>query len=79
MELEIELTESLIAPSLITKPNGRIRLSFHWKDEIRRVLDLVSHPQRSDVKDGFIELWSCDESSRIFEQLNETTVLIRSK
>ena len=79
MELEIELTESLSAPSLITQPNGRIRLSFHWKDEIRRVLDLVSHPQRSDVKDGFIELWSCDESSRIFEQLNETTVLIRSK
>jgi hypothetical protein len=79
MELEIELTESLITPSLITQPNGRIRLSFHWKDEIRRVLDLVSHPQRSDVKDGFIELWSCDESSRIFEQLNETTVLIRSK
>ena len=79
MELEIELTESLITQSLITQPNGRIRLSFHWKDEIRRVLDLVSHPQRSDVKDGFIELWSCDESSRIFEQLNETTVLIRSK
>ena len=79
MELEIELTENLVAPSLTTQPNGRIRLTFHWSYEIRRVLDLVTHPQRSDVKDGFIELWSCDESARIFEQVNETTVLIRSK
>jgi len=78
MELEIELTEKQIAPSLTTQPNGRIRLSFHWKDEIRRVLELVTHPLRSDVEGGFIELWSCDESSRVFEQLNETTVLIRS-
>lgn len=79
MELEIELTEDPIKPSLTTQPNGRLRLSFHWRDEIRRVLDLVSHPLQSDVKDGFIELWSCDESSRSFEQVNETTVLIRSK
>ncbi|MEY3581872.1 MAG: hypothetical protein RLZ02_825, partial [Actinomycetota bacterium] len=31
------------------------------------------------VEDGFIKLWSCDESFRIFEQVNETTVRIRSK
>ena len=79
MELEIELTENLIAPSLTTQPNGRLRLSFHWRDEIRKVLELVTHPMRSDVQDGFIELWSCDETSRSFEQGNETTVLIRSK
>lgn len=79
MELEIELTENLIAPSLTTQPNGRLRLSFHWRDEIRKVLELVTHPMRGDVQDGFIELWSCDESSRSFEQVNETTVLIRSK
>ena len=79
MELEIELTENLIAPSLTTQPNGRLRLSFHWRDEIRRVLEIVTHPLRNDVQDGFIELWSCDESSRSFEQVNETTVLIRSK
>ena len=79
MELEIELTENLIAPSLTTQPNGRIRLTFHWRDEIRRVLELVTHPQSSDVKDRFMELWSCDESARVFEQVNETTVLIRSK
>ena len=79
MELEIELTENLITPSLTTQPNGRIRLTFHWRDEIRRVLELVTHPLRSDVEGRFIDLWSCDESARIFEQLNETTVLIRSK
>ena len=79
MELEIELTESLIAPSLITQPNGRIRLSFHWKDEIEQVLDAVSHPLREAAHDGFLELWSCDESFRVFEQVNETTVRIRSK
>ena len=79
MELEIELTENLIAPSLTTQPNGRLRLSFHWRDEIRRVLEIVTHPLRNDVQDGFIELWSCDESTRSFEQVNETTVLIRSK
>ena len=79
MELEIELTENLIAPSLTEQPNGRLRLSFHWRDEIRKVLELVTHPMRSDVQDGFIELWSCVESSRSFEQVNETTVLIRSK
>lgn len=79
MELEIELTENLIAPSLTTQPNGHLRLSFHWKDEIRRVLSLVTHPQRNDVEDRFIELWSSDESSRIFEQIDATTVLIRSK
>jgi len=79
MELEIAPTENLIAPTLTTLPNGRIRLSFHWRDEIRRVLELVSHPLRSDVQAGFIELWSCDESARSFEQVNETTVLIRSK
>ena len=79
MELEIELTENLIAPSLTTQPNGRLRLSFHWSDEIRKVLELVTHPMRSDVRDGFIELWSCDETSRSFEQVNETTLLIRSK
>ena len=79
MELEIELTENLIAPSLTTLPNGHLRLSFHWRDEIRRVLELVTHPMRVDVQDRFIELWSCDESARSFEQVNETTVLIRSK
>jgi hypothetical protein len=79
MELEIELTENLIAPSLTTQPNGHLRLSFHWKDEIRRVLSLVTHPQRNDVEDRFIELWSSDESSRSFEQIDATTVLIRSK
>ena len=79
MELEIELTENLIAPSLTTQPNGHLRLSFHWKDEIRRVLSLVTHPQRNDVEDRFIELWSSDESSRRFEQIDATTVLIRSK
>ena len=79
MELEIELTENLIAPSLTTQPNGHLRLSFHWKDDIRRVLSLVTHPQRNDVEDRFIELWSSDESSRIFEQIDATTVLIRSK
>lgn len=79
MELEIELTENLISPSLTTQPDGRLRLSFHWRDEIRMVLELVAHPIPSDVLDGFIELWSCDEASRIFEQVNETTVLIRSK
>jgi hypothetical protein len=79
MELEIELTENLISPSLTTQPNGRLRLSFHWRDEIRRVLELVTHPLRNDVQDGFIELWSCDESTRSFEQVNKTTVLIRSK
>jgi hypothetical protein len=79
MELEIELTENLIAPSLTTQPNGCLRLTFHWKDEIRRVLELVTHPQRNDVEDGFIDLWSRDDSFRVFEQVNETTVLIRSK
>ena len=79
MELEIELTENQIAPSLTTQPTGHLRLSFHWRDEIRRVLEIVTHPLRNDVQDGFIELWSCDESSRSFEQVNETTVLIRSK
>ena len=79
MELEIELTENLIAPSLTTQPNGHLRLSFHWKDDIRRVLSLVTHPQRNDVEDRFIELWSSDESSRIFEQIDATTVLIKSK
>ena len=79
MEIEIELTENLIATRLTTQPNGRIRLTFHWRDEIRRVLELVTHPQRSAVEDGFIELWSCDESFRVFEQVNETTVRIRSK
>ena len=79
MELEIERTENLIAPSLTTQPNGHLRLSFHWKDEIRRVLSLVTHPQRNDVEDRFIELWSSDESSRSFEQIDATTVLIRSK
>jgi hypothetical protein len=79
MELEIELTENLIAPSLTTQPNGRLRLSFHWRDEIRKVLEHVNHPLRGEAQDGFIELWSCDESSRSFEQVNATTVLIRSK
>lgn len=79
MELEIELTENLISPSLTTQPNGRLRLSFHWRDEIRRVLEHVNHPLRSDALNGFIELWASDESSRSFEQVNETTVLIRSK
>jgi hypothetical protein len=79
MELEIELTENLIAPSLTTQPNGRLRLSFHWQDEIKRVLELVTHPLRRDAENGFLELWSCDESSRSFEQINATTVLIRSK
>lgn len=79
MELEIELTENLISPSLTTQPNGRLRLSFHWRDEIRRVLEHVNHPLRSEALNGFIELWSCDEASRSFEQVNETTVLIRSK
>jgi hypothetical protein len=79
MELEIELTENLISPSLTTQPNGCLRLSFHWRDEIRRVLEHVNHPLRNEVLNGFIELWSCDESSRSFEQVNETTVLIRAK
>ena len=79
MELEIELTENLISPSLTTQPNGRLRLSFHWRDEIRRVLEHVNHPLRSEVLNGFIELWSCDEASRSFEKVNETTVLIRAK
>ena len=79
MELEIEITENLIAPSLTTQPNGRLRLTFHWHDEIKRVLELVTHPLRRDAMDGFLELWSCDETSRSFEQINATTVLIRSK
>ncbi len=79
MELEIELTENLISPSLTTQPDGRLRLSFHWRDEIRRVLEHVNHPLRSEVLNGFIELWSCDEAFRSFEQINETTVLIRPK
>jgi hypothetical protein len=70
MELEIELTENLIAPSLTTQPNGRLRLTFHWRDEIRRVLELVTHPQRSDVEDGFIELWSCDETTVLIAPSN---------
>ena len=78
MELEIELTENLIAPSLTTQPNGRIRLTFHWRDEIRRVLELVTHPQRSAVEDGFIELWSCDESFRIFEQDKQLFLFVRN-
>jgi hypothetical protein len=79
MELEIELTEKVIAPSLTTQPNGHLRLRFHWKDDIRRVLELVTHPLRSDFEDGFIELWSSEEASRNFQQMNESTVLIRSK
>ena len=79
MELEIELTEELTPPSLVTQSNGSLRLTFHWGDEIRSVLELVTHPLRGDVEDGFLQLWSCDESSRSFEQVNETTVLIRSK
>jgi hypothetical protein len=79
MELEIELTENPIVPSLTTQPNGRLRLSFHWQDEIKRVLELVTHPLRSDAIDGFLELWSCDEASRSFEQIDAMTVLIRSK
>jgi len=42
-------------------------------------LEAVSHPLREAAHDGFLELWSCDESSRSFEQVNEMTVLIRSK
>jgi hypothetical protein len=79
MELEIELTENFIAPSLTTQPNGLLRLSFHWHDKIEQVLEAVSHPLREAAHDGFLELWSCDESSRSFEQVNEMTVLIRSK
>ena len=79
MELEIELTENLIAPSLTTQPNGLLRLSFHWHDKIEQVLEAVSHPLREAAHDGFLELWSSDESSRIFEQIDATTVLIRSK
>jgi hypothetical protein len=40
---------------------------------------LVTHPLRSDFEDGFIELWSSEEASRNFQQMNESTVLIRSK
>ena len=79
MELEIDVTENLIATSLTTQPNGSLRLTFHWQDEIGRVLELVTHPLRSDSIDGFLELWSCDEALRSFEQINATTVLIRSK
>ena len=79
MELEIELTENLIAPSLTTQPNGLLRLSFHWHDKIEQVLEAVSHPLREAAHEGFLELWSCDEAFRIFEQVNETTVRIRSK
>jgi hypothetical protein len=79
MELEIELTENPIAPSLTTQPNGHLRLSFHWQDEIKQVLELVTHPLRKDAENGFLELWSCDEASRSFEQINTTTVLIRPK
>jgi hypothetical protein len=79
MELEIELTENVIAPSLTEQPNGHLRLSFHWKDDIRLVLEMVTHPLRSDFEDGFIELWSSEEASRNFQQMNESTVLIRSK
>lgn len=78
MDLEIELTEDLISPSLTTQPNGRLRLSFHWRDEIQNALELVAHPLRSEVRERFIELWSCDETFRSFEQVNKTTVLIRS-
>jgi hypothetical protein len=79
MELEIELTESLTAPSLTTQPNGRLRLTFHWRDEIKRVLESVTHPLRDEAHDGFLHLWAADESARDFEQLNATTVVIRNR
>lgn len=77
MELEIELTEIATEPSLITQPNGRLRLTFHWNDEIRRVLERVTHPLRDEAHDGFLHLWGAEETSRSFEHLDANTVLIR--
>lgn len=79
MELEIELTERATAPSLHTQPNGRLRLTFHWHDEISRVLDLVSHPLRDRALDGFMHLWASDEASRAFEQVDPQTIVIRPR
>lgn len=79
MDLEIEITENPIAPSLTTQPNGRLRLSFHWHDEISRVLATVTHPLRDAAHDGFLELWASNESERSFEQLSASTVLIRTQ
>lgn len=79
MDLEIELTEARIHPSLVTQPNGRLRLTFYWHDEIKKVLELVAHPLREETHAGFLTLWAADELSRSFEQLNPTTVLIRHR
>lgn len=79
MELEIELTERPTAPSLHTQPDGRLRLTFHWHDEISRVLSAVTHPMREIAADGFIILWSSDDNARAFEQIDAQTIVIRSK
>lgn len=79
MELEIELTERPTAPSLHTQPDGRLRLTFHWHDEIGRVLSAVTHPMREIAADGFIILWSSDDNARAFEQIDAQTIVIRSK
>lgn len=79
MELEIELTERPTAPSLHTQPDGRLRLTFHWHDEIGRVLSAVTHPMREIAADGFMILWSSDDNARAFEQIDAQTIVIRSK
>ena len=79
MDLEIELTERPTTPSLHTQPDGRLRLTFHWHDEIGRVLNTVTHPMREFVIDGFMSLWSSDDDARAFEQVDPQTIVIRSK
>ena len=79
VELEIELTERPTAPSLHTQPDGRLRLTFHWHDEIGGVLSAVTHPMREFVVDGFLNLWSSDDEARAFEQVDAQTIVIRSK
>ena len=79
MDLEIEIRQCCTSPHMELQPSGRLRLTFHWQDVIRQVLELVSHPLRDQHSEGFIELWAADGVERSFEQIDTETVVIRRR
>lgn len=79
MDLEIELRQRCASPFMALQPSGRLRLTFNWQDEIRQVLETVTHPLRDQHVEGFIELWSADGYERSFEQIDADTVVIRRR
>lgn len=79
MDLEIEIRQCCTSPQMELQPSGRLRLTFHWQDEIRHVLELVSHPLRDKHSEEFVELWAADGVERSFEQIDADAVVIRRR